>query len=520
MTRWGLGSASTPGTRHVNTKTARLVRLTAARSILLASALTCSAGLAADVTFNIDYIAEANPFPPISPSTFSYADVWAENGYAYVGSDRSGRGVAIFSISSAGVPTYLATYDGIGGDGSEMEDVEVYDGIGYFASDVNTGATTGVDIVNLSIPFDPQHISRVNSSDCLAGNPSVCAHNKVHTLSVSEGFLYTSDNATDVVKITRIFDPGDPDVINPQLVASLDIGAPSGVASHEVVVRNDRLYVASKSSSDTTNGWFHIYDVANPASPVLLKAFLSGAKTHTAMPSADGKTLIAAEERSNGNVKLYDISQINEPNDPDSPALLSTLNTSNVCHNGDCISAHSPHHVHVHGNLMFLPWYEAGLQVFNIANPAAPIYLGAFDTFPGTSSSFNGNWGVDLSLGLDRVLISDRSRGLVVVDVTGLLVPGDYNQDNTVDDDDYTVWRNAFGTTTSGQHDAPLADGNYDGIVDAADYIVWREHLGQTGLGGSLSGALSALPEPATMFFIGVSFILIVSCWRIRTAGS
>jgi PEP-CTERM motif/LVIVD repeat len=233
-----------------------------------------------------------------------------------------------------------------------------------------------------------------------------------------------------------------------------------------------------------------------------LKGFLSGASTHTAMPTDDGKTLIVAEERANGNVKIYDISNINSPNDPDAPVLKATLNAANVCHLGTCISAHSPHHVHVHGNLMFLPWYEAGLQVFNISNPASPVLVGAFDTYPGTSTSFNGNWGVDLSMGLKRVLLSDRSRGLLVVDASAVVIPGDYNQDMVVNAADYDVWRSTFGTTRSSAHDAPYADGNYDGIVNAADYVVWRNNFGQIQSGFAVGSGLAAVPEPASLVLL------------------
>lgn len=79
-------------------------------------------------------------------------------------------------------------------------------------------------------------------------------------------------------------------------------------------------------------------------------------------------------------------------------------------------------------------------------------------------------------------------------------LPGDYNNDKTVNDADYTVWRNNFGSTTN-----LAADGNGDGRVDASDYSVWRDHFGQslpagggsssTG-GGSGSGALSTSTVP------------------------
>jgi hypothetical protein len=511
----------------------------AAGCLAIISGAASPDAVAADITFNINYIAEAQPIAPAAGSTFFYGDVWSENGFVYVGSDRgvprSGHvsngqaGISIFSLSNSGIPTFLppptsppAGFQPTTYFGNEMEDVEVWDGIGYFGSDYNpSDATlrTGVDIVDLSIPFDPIMLSRVDETDCLVGNPSVCAHGKVHTVSIQrinentpseQRYIYTSDNETDVIKISNVTDPS-----NPVLISSLDIGAPSGVASHEVVVRDNRLFVASKSSSTSTNGWFHIYDVANPANPVLLKGFLSGASTHTAMPTYDGNTLIVAEERSNGNVKIYDISMIDQPNDPQDPVLLATLNRTSVG-----IDAHSPHHVHVHGNLLFLPWYEAGLQVFNISDPANPVHVGAFDTWPGTSTNFNGNWGVDLSHGLSRVLLSDRTRGLIVVDATGVVATGDYNQDTVVDDDDYDEWFTTFGATRASAHDAPLADGNGNIVVDAADYVLWRKYFGTTGPGSGSGGFFVTVPEPAAMLMFAVGAGLLFLGRRTRTVGS
>jgi hypothetical protein len=55
-------------------------------------------------------------------------------------------------------------------------------------------------------------------------------------------------------------------------------------------------------------------------------------------------------------------------------------------------------------------------------------------------------------------------------------IPGDYNNDGSVDLADYTVWADNFGQTGSGI----AGDGNNDGTVDLADYTIWADHFGQT----------------------------------------
>jgi acetyl esterase/lipase len=70
--------------------------------------------------------------------------------------------------------------------------------------------------------------------------------------------------------------------------------------------------------------------------------------------------------------------------------------------------------------------------------------------------------------------------------------PGDYNGDGVVDDQDYWVWKQEYGTNHA------TADGNGDGIVDAVDYTVWRNSLPS----GS-SNAAKAVPEA------GVSLLVV-----------
>ena len=56
-------------------------------------------------------------------------------------------------------------------------------------------------------------------------------------------------------------------------------------------------------------------------------------------------------------------------------------------------------------------------------------------------------------------------------------LPGDYNGDSVVNEDDYHLWRSTFGAMADITAGLP-ADGNRNGTVDAADYTFWRNNIG------------------------------------------
>ena len=58
-----------------------------------------------------------------------------------------------------------------------------------------------------------------------------------------------------------------------------------------------------------------------------------------------------------------------------------------------------------------------------------------------------------------------------------LVLPGDFNQDGTVNAVDYVVWRHAKGQTGAS---FVGADASGNGVVDDADYSIWRSHFGES----------------------------------------
>ena len=82
-------------------------------------------------------------------------------------------------------------------------------------------------------------------------------------------------------------------------------------------------------------------------------------------------------------------------------------------------------------------------------------------------------------------------------------LPGDYNQNGTVDAADYTVWRDNLGSG------AALPNDDSPG-VDQDDYIRWKTNFAQTSGGGSGGvNATSAVPEPSIGSLIAFAVFLL-----------
>ncbi|MFN0107256.1 MAG: choice-of-anchor B family protein [Blastocatellia bacterium] len=310
-----------------------------------------------------------------------YADVWGEGNYAYLGS-FGGNGLMIIDISNPAMPRLVGNY--VPAEGGRFQDVMVINGIGYFSSE----SRGGVHIVDVRNPASPVLLSQITQDK--NGFPNV------HELFIADGVLYEADSRTTVIKAFDVRDPRNPVFVR-------DIQTTDTRFIHAIVCVNGRLF---------TSGWSgktDIYDVRNvlTAAPPLLGSVDSGTSSHASWPSNDGKLLASARETTNGDVRLFDISN------PASPVQLAAITAQSL--GLDSFSAHNPYII---GNLLYVSWYQAGLVIVDITDPRQPKLVAAYDTFPGTTSGFDGCWGVYPFLGLDRVLLSDLDGGLFIVDAT------------------------------------------------------------------------------------------------------
>lgn len=98
------------------------------------------------------------------------------------------------------------------------------------------------------------------------------------------------------------------------------------------------------------------------------------------------------------------------------------------------------------------------------------------------------------------------AQGNVVIETVGPDgVTGDYNNNNTVDAADYTVWRDNFGST------ATLPNDPAGGTIGSTQYDNWKANFGQSAPGGA--AVASAVPEPASCVMLLMA-IVAASCGR------
>jgi choice-of-anchor B domain-containing protein len=324
------------------------------------------------------------------PGADQYADVWGEGDYAYVGGWNHTT-VLIIDISDPAYPSVVSEYDPVTGTG-KFRDVKVYDGVGYFPDD----AGDGMHIVDLSDPLTPTLLANIRSADS--------GFDTIHNVSVFDGYLYEANQFSDIIKVFDVSSPASPVFVR-------DIVTPNAGRIHDVTALDTRLYAA-----DITRGFTYIYDVSSIGSsaPTLLGEVPSGPATHATWVTSDGTILVVTQEREDGHVKIFDVS------DPSLPIELATMDRTSLGMD-DGISPHNP--VIFDDTLLFISWYEAGMVAVDISDPSNPVKAGNFQTYNGHYYGYDGNWGIYPLLGLDRVLASDLRDGFYVLDATDLPEP-------------------------------------------------------------------------------------------------
>ena len=359
----------------------------------------CALSLRAQ-NINISFVSQREP--NIS-SSISYGDVWAEGNIACLGiwlGYSTSYGVGIYDISNPASPALLSVYSSPTSSHNQFELGVVRNRIGYFGS----WSSGGVHIVSLTNASAPVLLSQIGS----AGG----GFDKVHTVFLERNFLYEAAHVAGVnaVKVIDVSNPFAPFFVR-------DIVSTNASKVHQITAvkkgLSTLLYTSDFGNGGSSPGETDIWDVTDVGTQpaVWLGRIVSGSSSHSSWPTPDGNTLVVCRETTGGDVRLYDISN------PANPVLQTVISPATMG-----LPAAIPHNPVIVSNLLFLSWYQNGLQVFDITDRAQPVRVGSYDTYPAAASgSFQGNWGVFPHLGLNKLLLSDIQSGFYILDASAVL---------------------------------------------------------------------------------------------------
>ncbi|HLL99668.1 MAG TPA: FG-GAP-like repeat-containing protein [Pyrinomonadaceae bacterium] len=491
-------------------------------SLFFAGLFILLAGLGADVLAQkVRIRAQITPNCNSGTSRLKFADIYADGNIAVQGSYQC-RGAFIYNISNPDAPTLAAHYNP--GANQQFLEAIVVGNRGYFGS----GNSGGVHIVDLTNPAAPVLLGIVNPT---SGNGFASIHEMVVFSQNGATYLIENNNVTSnkLLKVINVTNPAAPVFVR-------DINPTEVSWVHAVHIRGNRMYTSGWGNG-TARGKTEIYDITNVGTqaPVLLgfiedpTSTTAGNNMHSSWTSEDGNFLYSCRETSNGNgdVRVYNVSN------PAQPMLVKRIGMNDLA-----LNAVTPHNPVVMGDKLYVAWYQAGIQVFDIGtNPSDPKRIGQYDTYQpafappseeetaGTlagsepwdaicateslqnslPTTYDGNWAVYPFLGEDKVLAGDLTYGLLVLDVTGTnALPknqvSDFDGDGKTDISVYTpstgVWsieRSSGGSSTTqfGANGDKIEAGDFDGD-GKSDIVVWRPSEGVWYVLGTTRGFFAA----------------------------
>jgi choice-of-anchor B domain-containing protein len=318
-------------------------------------------------------------------------DIWGytdENGneYAIVGLND---GTSIVDVTDPANPVEISYFAGMN---SIWRDIKVWGDFAY----VTTEANQGLEIIDLT----PLPGSTALTSSYYTG-PVGDQWESAHNIYMDNGLAYIFGANRDnggVIILDVNTTPGAP----------IEVGTFDEWYCHDGFVRNDTGFF-----SHINDGFFSIVDLNGLGTlgltDVISSLPTSSVFTHNCWTSEDNTVLFTTDEKENGWIDSYDIS------DPTNPILLDQIQSSP----GNNII---PHNTHVKGDYIITSYYTDGVVVHDVSDPANMVEVANFDTSPAyAGNTFNGCWGVYPYFPSNNLIASDIENGLYVLSIASTL---------------------------------------------------------------------------------------------------
>lgn len=310
------------------------------------------------------------------------------NEYALVGAST---GMSIVNVTIPASPIEVLQIPNVD---DLWKEIKVYGKYAY----VTTEGGGGLQIVNMtSLPNTAGVVYQQYTGDgVIAGTLDA-----IHALHIDGHYcyLYGSNLFGGGAVVLDIIDPW-----NPVYVGNYQL--PGSNYVHDGYVRNDTLY-----AGHIYEGFFSVVDFTDKSSPVeLASQFTPNNFTHNTWLSTNSRVLFTTDETADSYLAAYDITDLGNITE------LDRIQSQNA---GGNAAVHNTHIIQKAGNdYAVTSWYKDGFTIVDVGRPTNLVTVGYYDNFVGGGSGFVGNWGIYPYLPSGTIVGSNIDEGLWVFSPT------------------------------------------------------------------------------------------------------
>lgn len=333
-------------------------------------------------------------------------NVQQRDGIAYV--VRGTDGLRIVDVSDPAAPVEIGHAPVVAPDREFYNDVKIKDATDGTRYAIVASSTRGAVAIDVTDPAAPVDASRFPPL------PLGATRMEVHTLFVEGDRAYLANVSTSNLDIFDVADPANPVRLGGYTYPPVrDLGG----LLHDLYVDDGRAYLCYWN-----HGLVVVDTAADPANPTLVGVYddYRPRTSHSAWATRAGGRSVAihGDEAFGAHVRVIDI-------DPESVDFLNAVGRYQTR------PEVSVHNLMAVGEMGLVTYYQDGLRLVDLSNPAEPREVGHFRSWdlahPVADAYgyefFDGAIGVDFAADAGLIHLADTRRGLLILRPAAPLAP-------------------------------------------------------------------------------------------------